>query len=390
MAILNYYLIIVIFLLTPAGVIWLCRRFPLLDKIGPIMILYAVGMIFGNMPFAPEEITPIQEIMPNVLIPLAIPMMLFGCSFSSKDAPLQLKVVSSGFISVVVAVVVGYLLFGCKVKEGAEIGGIITGMYTGGTLNAAALQAIFRINSEQFILINSYDIIISFLYFVFLFGIGIRLFRWLYGEKRFAEKMTQSEAPATKVQPSVVKENPYKKLLSKAGAIQLGKILLTTLAIVAISAGVALLLPEQWFMVVFILLLTTLGVLSSFIRPVRELDVAYDVGMYLIYVFSMVIASMADFSNLDLRGGVYQLAFMTIAVFLSLAIHAILCRLMKVDADSMVISSVAFINSPPFVPMVVAAMNNKRCLVTGLGAGIVGYALGNHLGVLVAELLSRL
>jgi len=143
-------------------------------------------------------------------------------------------------------------------------------------------------------------------------------------------------------------------------------------------------------MVVFILLLTTLGVLSSFIRPVRELDVAYDVGMYLIYVFSMVIASMADFSNLDLRGGVYQLAFMTIAVFLSLAIHAILCRLMKVDADSMVISSVAFINSPPFVPMVVAAMNNKRSLVTGLGAGIVGYALGNHLGVLVAELLSRL
>lgn len=390
MAILNYYLIIVIFLLTPAGVIWLCRRFPLLDKIGPIMILYAVGMIFGNMPFAPEEIAPIQEIMPNVLIPLAIPMMLFGCSFSSKDAPLQLKVVSSGFISVVVAVVVGYLLFGCKVEEGAEIGGIITGMYTGGTLNAAALQAIFRINSEQFILINSYDIIISFLYFVFLFGIGIRLFRWLYGEKRFAEKMTQSEAPATKVQPSVIKENPYKKLLSKAGAIQLGKILLTTLAIVAISAGVALLLPEQWFMVVFILLLTTLGVLSSFIRPVRELDVAYDVGMYLIYVFSMVIASMADFSNLDLRGGVYQLAFMTIAVFLSLAIHAILCRLMKVDADSMVISSVAFINSPPFVPMVVAAMNNKRCLVTGLGAGIVGYALGNHLGVLVAELLSRL
>ncbi|MBQ7342133.1 MAG: DUF819 family protein [Alistipes sp.] len=390
MAILNYYLIIVIFLLTPAGVIWLCRRFPLLDKIGPIMILYAVGMIFGNMPFAPEEIAPIQEIMPNVLIPLAIPMMLFGCSFSSKDAPLQLKVVSSGFISVVVAVVVGYLLFGCKVEEGAEIGGIITGMYTGGTLNAAALQAIFRINSEQFILINSYDIIISFLYFVFLFGIGIRLFRWLYGEKRFAEKMTQSEAPATKVQPSVVKDNPYKKLLSKAGAIQLGKILLTTLAIVAISAGVALLLPEQWFMVVFILLLTTLGVLSSFIRPVRELDVAYDVGMYLIYVFSMVIASMADFSNLDLRGGVYQLAFMTIAVFLSLAIHAILCRLMKVDADSMVISSVAFINSPPFVPMVVAAMNNKRCLVTGLGAGIVGYALGNHLGVLVAELLSRL
>ena len=54
------------------------------------------------------------------------------------------------------------------------------------------------------------------------------------------------------------------------------------------------------------------------------------------------------------------------------------------------ISSVAFINSPPFVPMASAAMQNKRALVTGLGVGIVGYAVGNHFGVLMAELLSLL
>ena len=60
---------------------------------------------------------------------------------------------------------------------------------------------------------------------------------------------------------------------------------------------------------------------------------------------------------------------------------------MKVDADSMVISSVAFINSPPFVPMVSAAMKNRDALVTGLAAGIVGYAIGNHIGVLMAQLL---
>jgi uncharacterized membrane protein len=99
---------------------------------------------------------------------------------------------------------------------------------------------------------------------------------------------------------------------------------------------------------------------------------------------------MADFSSLDLKAGVNQFAFMTVAVFVSLIIHALLCRLMRVDADSMVISSVSFINSPPFVPMVSAVMRNRRALVTGLGAGIVGYALGNHLGVLMAELLSRM
>lgn len=133
-----------------------------------------------------------------------------------------------------------------------------------------------------------------------------------------------------------------------------------------------------------------LGVACSFIRRVRALDLSYDVGMYLIYIFSITIASMADLSNLDLAGGINQLAFMTVAVFLSLMIHAVVCRFMRVDADSMMISSVAFINSPPFVPMASAAMQNKRALVTGLGAGIVGYAAGTHLGVLMAELLSHL
>ena len=143
-------------------------------------------------------------------------------------------------------------------------------------------------------------------------------------------------------------------------------------------------------MVVFILMLTTLGVVCSFIKPIRALEKSYDLGMYLIYIFSLAIASMADFSSLDFVGGANQLCFMLFAVFVSLLLHAIMCRLMKVDADSMVISSVSFINSPPFVPMVSAAMKNRNTLVTGLAAGVAGYALGNHFGVLMEKLLSLL
>ncbi len=388
MTIFNYLLLTLIFTLTPAGVIGLCRKFPILNKIGPIMILYGIGMLIGNAPFVPSEIKVLQEILPNVMIPLAIPMMLFGCTFSRKEAGLQFKVVISGFLSVVIAVVAGYLLFGHRIDNGAEVGGIISGMYTGGTLNAAALQAIFKINSEQFILVNSYDIIISFIYFIFLFSIGIRMFRRLYGEQE--QNLSHSDQLDIEKKIDDAKRNPYHGLWSKSGAKQIGMIALSTIAVVAVSAGVALAMPERWFMVVFILMLTTLGVACSFIRPIRELSAAYDIGMYLIYIFSITIASMADFSKLDLVGGINQLALMTVAVFLSLFVHAVLCRLMKVDADSMIISSVAFINSPPFVPMAAAAMQNKRALVTGLGTGIVGYAAGNHLGVIMAELLSKL
>ena len=383
-----YILLTVLFCTIPAGVIWLCRRYSWLDTIGPIMVLYAIGIVIGNLPGLPAEMKVLQEMIPNVVIPLAIPMMLFGCVFSRKELGLQVKIVVSGFLSVATAVAGGYLLFGRHVAEGAQVGGIISGVYTGGTVNGAALQAIFGIDSRTFVLINSYDIIISFLYFVFLFSVGIKLFRRLYGERHSA--ISAEDKAEIDRQVALTKQNPYKGLLTREGLKQMGWILLATIAVVGVSAGVALLLPDSWFMTVFILMLTTLGVVCSFFKPIRALDRSYDLGMYLIYIFSLAIASMADFSSLDLVGGVNQLCFMLFAVFVSLAIHAIVCRLMRVDADSMVISAVAFINSPPFVPMVSAAMKNRNALVTGLAAGVAGYALGNHFGVLMEKLLSLL
>lgn len=388
MSILITVVLTLVFCLTPALVLWLCRRFPLLGKVGPIMVLYAIGMIIGNLPVLPAEIKSLQDMIPNIMVPLAIPMMLFGCTFSRKELRLQVKLCASGFLSVCIAVVVGYLLFGRNVEQGAQLGGIMSGMYTGGMVNAAALQAIFRVDSENYILLSSYDIIISFLYLVFLISVGIPMFRRLYGEHK--KEISQSDQEEINRQIEKTKENPYRKLLSREGMRQLGKTLLLTIGIVAVSGGVALLLPEGWFMVVFILLITTLGVVASFFPAVRKLDTSYDAGMYLIYIFSITIASMADFSNLQMEGGVNLLIFLTIAIFGSLLIHAFFCRLMRIDADSMMVSSVSFINSPPFVPMTSAAMRNKNALVTGLAAGIVGYALGNHFGVLMAQLLSLL
>ena len=386
MSIVVYIVLTILLCVLPAGVVWLCNRVSVLGKLGPIMVLYAVGMVVGNLPALGAYLTPLQDVLPNVMIPLAIPMMLYGSRFSRREAGLQLRIAVSGFLSVCVAVVVGYLLFGCNVQEGAEVGGIITGMYTGGTLNAAALQVIFHIKSEMFVLINSYDIIISFLYFVFLFSVGIKMFRALYGQSR----KSVAEGTSADEMQSADTSSQYHLLLQRSGLRQLARIVAVTLVVVAVSALVALAFSEEWFMVVFILMLTMLGVASSFVKSVREMTLSYDVGMYLIYIFSLTIASMADFSSLDLRGGINQFAFMTVAVILSLLIHAVVCRLMRVDADSMMISSVAFINSPPFVPMAAVAMRNKSVIVTGLGAGIMGYALGNHLGVLMSELLSIL
>ncbi len=403
LTILNYLWLAAMFCLVPAVVLWLCRKYPIFDKIGPVMILYAIGVVIANVPM-PAEIKTLQGIIPTIMIPLAIPMMLFGCTFKTSEVSLQLRVVSSGVISVCVAVVCGYLLFGQDINQGAEIGGMLAGKCTGGTLNAAAIKEGLRISDSTYILLTTYDIVICFFYFVFLLAGGIRLFRRLYGEKTRRD-ISAEDAAAIKEEMAAVKANPYKGLWSKAGFAQIGKVLGLTILVVILGAGLSYLIgwifgadlanfmnekKGGWFMAPFILMLTTLGIILSFWKPIKKLNKSYDLGMYLIYIFSLAIASMADLSNLQIMENLHMVAYLAFAIFVSLFIHALICRFLKVDADSMVISSVAFINSPPFVPMISNAMKNRAALVTGISSGLIGYAVGNYLGIAMAKLLHLL
>ena len=330
MAILNYVWLTIMFCTAPAGVLWLCRKYPILDKIGPVMILYVIGIIIANVPM-PAEITKLQGIIPTIMIPLAIPMMLFGCTFKTSELSLQLRLITSGVIAVCLAVVGGYLIFGQHIEQGAEIGGMLAGKCTGGTLNAAALKEGLRISDKNYMLITIYDIIICFFYFIFLLGGGIRLFRWFYGEKT-KRTISEEDAAEIKREMAAVKANPYKGLWSKAGFTQIGKVLATTVAVVIVAAGLSYLIgwifgadlanfmnekKGGWFMAPFILMLTTIGIGLSFCKPIQKFDRSYDLGMYLIYIFSLAIASMADLSNLEIMENLHIIGFLAFSIFFS-------------------------------------------------------------------------
>ena len=60
---------------------------------------------------------------------------------------------------------------------------------------------------------------------------------------------------------------------------------------------------------------------------------------------------------------------------------------MHVSGVLFCVSQIALLCSPPFVPPVVGAMKNKKVLISGIAIGLVGYAIGTYLGVLIAMLL---
>lgn len=388
MNIVNWIILVAGFCLIPAGVLRLCRRYSFLGKIGPVLLLYAIGIIIGNIGLMPGQMPAVQEILSNAMVPLAIPLMLFSCRFKMSGARSQILALVTGLVSVTAAVVIGYLIFGKDIPEGAKVGGMLTGVYTGGTINLAALKTMLGVDEETYILMNSYDILVSFLYLSFLLAIGIKLFRRFLPNE--AGSFTKNDADAIQAEIDKENENPYKGLFTREGMAQAGKMLGLTLLIVGASAGVALILPESMFMTIFILMLTTLGIAFSFVRKVRETKYSYDIGMYFIYIFCIVVASMADLSKLDFVGGIGLLGYLLVAVFGSLLLQVIFAKILKIDSDMMVISSVTYINSPPFVPMMAAAMKNKDVLIPGLTIGVIGYAVGNYLGFLMSQFLGLL
>lgn len=388
MEIINWIVLIAGFCLIPAGVLWLCRHFTWLGKIGPVLLLYIIGIIIGNLGIMEEQMPAVQELLSNAMVPLAIPLMLFGCTFKLSGTRSQLLALITGLISVATAVFIGYMIFGKNLTEGAKIGGMLTGVYTGGTINLAALKTMLGVSDETYILINSYDILVSFLYLSFLLAAGIKLFRKFLPNS--AGIFTEKDEAAIQKEMSKEDKKPHRGFLTRIGIAYIARLLGLTILIIGISAGIALLLPSNMFMTIFILMLTTLGIGCSFIKKIHNMKYSYDIGMYFIYIFCLTVASMADLSELNLAGGMGLMGYLLIAVFGSLLLQVIFARIMHIDSDMMVIASVTFINSPPFVPMMAAAMKNKDVLIPGLTIGVLGYAVGNYLGFLMSQLLGLL
>jgi len=396
MTIVANIILVLVFLLAPAAVLQLCKKQKWAGKIGPVLILYILGVIIGNLGLIPglpksivhpEGMAKIQDLLSSAMVPIAIPLMLYGCTFRKSETRSQLLALVTGICAVVIAVIGGYLIFGHGIDKGAQVGGMLTGVYTGGTMNLAALKTMLGVSDETYILLNSYDMIISFLFLTFLLSVGIKLFRRILPRKGDG---ASDEAEGVSAIDCEAEGEAKPQLWSREWWRQAGILIGLTAAIVGVSAGIALVLQDGWFMTVFILLLTTLGIAASFIPKIRAMKIAEDISMYCIYIFSIVVASMADLAALDVAGSLNTLGYLTLVVFGSLLLQVIFAKLCRIDADTMVICSTAFICSPPFVPMMAAAMKNRRIVIGGLSIGIIGYAAGNYLGFLIAQLLQLL
>ena len=384
-------LLLIFYLVAPAGILFICRKNKVFGKIGPVLTLYLLGVAVANIGIFPTEETEYKKLFDfmesfsGALIPLALPMILFGCNFKKFSLGKSLGAFVIGAFSIVTFVFAGYLFFKDNLgQEGAVMGASLTGQYLGGAANLAAIKQMLGLSSENFIILTTCNLIVSFFYLMFLMGGGVKLARWSVGKRGGKEQNVIVE--------EYTEENPYKEFGKKKSLIQLGKVFVAALVVMGISVYIGKLLGKngEISMVALILSITTLSLLLTSWKEVRTWDKSYDAGMYLIYVFCLVMATMADLSKIDWNQSLYILLFQAVIIFGSLLLTILLAKLLRVDADTAVITSDTLINSPLCVPMIAATMKNKDVIMVGIANGLLGYAVGNYIGFLMFQLFGVL
>ena len=385
------YIIIALYILVPVLIIELFKRYRWMQKIGTVVAAYAIGILFaltGLVHFeagtaAALTFSKLQSTIMSVAVPIAIPLMLFNCDFRlwTKALPKTIWSLVGGILAVLVAVVSGYFIFHtADIPDFNKVAAMMTGIYTGGTMNFNALGASLGVDKTLMAIVLAFEMVFTTPYIFFMIGGGYKVFRKILPYQDITKKgRTDADVETKDV------EN-YRGMFKKESVGGMFAGLGLSILFLAIGAGLALLLTGTLNELVVILTITTLAIIASFFKKVRELPKTFELGMFFILIFSVIVASLFDIHSVNggsLMIGLFVLWVMVIAA----GLHLLFCRIAHVSGDLFCVSQIALLCSPPFVPPVVGAMQNKKVLISGIVIGLVGYAVGTYLGVAIALLL---
>jgi uncharacterized membrane protein len=388
---IKVYIILACYIIFPILIIEAFKRWTIVQKIGTVVLAYAVGIIAslcGVFNFATPEVAAsfsnLQTTIMNVAVPLAIPLMLFNCDFKlwTKSLPKTTWALVTGIAAVIIASISGYFIFRNNVPDIAKVTGMMAGIYTGGTMNFNALGFSLDVDRSVMAIVLAFQMVITTPYIFFLLGGGYKVFRKLlpYKDITHRGRMDEDEVETNDV------EN-YRGMFEKKNFWGMMKGLGLSVCFLAVGAGLALLITGKLNELVVILTITTLSIIASFFKPVRELPKTFELGMFFILIFSVIVASMFNIHSVN-GGSLYIGGFVLWIIGISVLVHLLLCRIAKVSGDLFCVCQVGLLCSPPFVPPIAGAMKNKKVLISGIVVGLVGYAIGTYLGVFLAWILA--
>jgi uncharacterized membrane protein len=336
-----------------------------------------LGMLLSNIGLLPGT-SPTYDFLMGTGVNLGIALILLSVDLRSilQAGPKMLAAFGIGAVGTAAgAITGGLLLSGLVGPETWKLAGQFTGTYTGGGANFAALGRAFDTSASMFSAATAADVIVTAVWMAACLAVPVILGR----PKRSQEPDVDSPSSAQKPLTLERTLNDSVRPVSLADTAAL-----VTIAVGAVWAAGRL--TELVPILHEVLWLTTVVLILAQVPAVKRLTGSALFGNYLILLFLASNGARSVVANLVALGPpVFYYAVITVAF------HGVLIfgigRLARLDLATLVVASQANVGGAASAIAIAGARGYTDRLLPGVAVGLLGYAIGNYLGFVVAALM---
>ena len=356
---------------------------PVLRKLGPAMICIIGALILSNVNVLPKS-NDVYDFMGGHMINLSIAILLLDTDLK-KIRQLSFQPFAAMLIAcavVCVITLIGGIFFAPGIgPDGWKVAGMFVGTYTGGSNNLNAIAMGLEASPDIIAAANTADYVIYTPFIILIMWAGSSLGGIPWFRKFWPHAVEEKDLKL---------EGGSGYLKSKEWSIIDIAILITIgFAIVGVSTFISNFTPPVFRSVFRIIFITTIAIILAQFKFIKKLRGIGDLGLYLTLFFLVSVGVEIDlvaFANSAVSIAILCL----IAVFGSLLIHCLLCRVFKIKWQYVLLSMQAAIGSASSAAALAAASGWETLISVGVVLGVFGNAVGNYIGFLVAYAVKAL
>lgn len=379
------------YILFPIFMIWATPKSKILSKLGPACWCFFAGIIFGNIFVAPESHTAVRNVFTGALVPIAMPMLLVGTNIVKWSKISGWKTVKATLVHMLAVSLVAIGLcavFADKIPDAWIMAGGLSAAWMGAFLNLSAVVTALGISAAVFTVMPIFMNLMTLPHMGFLVSGQNFLAKWLAVPKD-SETNTMNVSQEELENMDGTSWPVYVRLVKDVFTHPVD--LLKLIFMIALSVAtyefflfVKPYFPSQWSSIVPIVGCSVMGVVYSFIPFLTSIKGSFQVGMLLVFIMAPAMTSSAQLSALtgEMVGTVGL--FIILGFVLVPTVYFLICKLFKVDRNTAMVVDCGCIQAPMMVPPVANALKDKNAMVSGIAGGLIGYAMGNFLGLIIA------
>ena len=355
---------------------WLDFRVPALSRIGASLLAIVFGATLSNAGLVPVA-SPVYDVVGGPVTSLAIAWLLLSVNLADvkKAGPRMLSAFTLALFGTALGAFVGAFVFAGQLGEETwKLAGTFTGTYSGGGLNFVAVGRDLGLADSLFAGAAAADNLTTGLWL----GATLLLPVWL---KRFYPASDHDGGQVDAGPISVHDDHPFflKRPLS---TLDLAVLLATGAGLVLAASALATRVP----VVPGVLWLTVLALMVGHLPPFRAPRGALQLGTVALHLFFVVIGIHSRVSEIISVGVEVFLYTLVVVGVHGLVVYGV-GRALKLDLGTLSVASQAAVGGPSSALAVAVSRGWRGLVLPGILVGLLGYAVGNFLGVALGYLV---